>query len=63
MPTVDLRQPRAMFVVYFEDSVVGYQFAASEWNAIQAVVGDYAHDTTGARDYRYTARSSTPLEA
>jgi hypothetical protein len=62
MSTFDLRQPRAMFAVYFEDSFVGYQFAVSEWDAIQVVVGDYAYNTTGARDYRYTARPSISAE-
>jgi len=40
--------------VFFDGIFWAYVWANSPWDAIQKVAGEYACDTTGARDYRWT---------
>ena len=47
-----------MYDVFFEGAFQGYTWADDELGAIVGVVGEFAYDGDGVRDYRYTAAQS-----
>ena len=45
-----------LYNVFFDGAYQGYAWADDELGAIVGVVGEYAYDDSGERDYRYTAQ-------
>ena len=45
-----------MYNVFFDGAFQGYAWADDEFTAVERVVGEWAYDTEGERDYRYTAQ-------